>query len=158
MRTGRDKGGASGSVMVPGLLLLAFLSILGVVLLTAASTQSTIASNEVWAEGAFQAAEAGIHVGLEQLTADQAAASRPIASTPIGGVYAFRSGRRGDPGPQPLSFAGTRREPGYSLALGTGYNQAGYVFDAYQIPVTGVGPRNAEREIEVLATYGPTAE
>jgi hypothetical protein len=156
------RNGQRGSVLMIALFVLIILSLLGTVLLTLSGTEHTVAYNGIWSEGAFAAAEAGIHRGLNQLSANPTTSIRPIpqsgSSIAIGSGYAYRSGRKTDSTPQPLSFKGSRVEPGYSIAIGTGYNPSGYVFQSYQINATGTGPRNSQRELEVLAEYGPVAQ
>ena len=147
-----------GSVLMIALFIMIALSILGVALLTLSGTESNISYNGLWAEGAFNAAEAGIQTGLDKLSANAAASAQAIPVTTIGSAYQFRSGHRADPGSQPFLFRGERGEAGYSLAVGTGYNPSGYAFHSYQINSTGSGPRNAQREVEVLAEYGPVAQ
>lgn len=159
-------GGPPGSIMVIALLLMALLSLLGMTLLTVAGLGHSTAFNAIWSEGALFAADAGIQTGINQLSPNPATSTQAIPndgtpSVSIGtGTYtfAFRSGRRTDAGPQPLQFMGTRVEPGYSLAIGSGYNPAGYAFHSYQITATGTGPRSAQREIEARAEYGPIAQ
>jgi Tfp pilus assembly protein PilX len=150
-----------GSVLMIALLVMIVLSLLGVALLTLSGTEHNIAYNALWSEGAFAAADAGIQTGLNQLSANSTTSTAAIPVTAIGTgtyTYQFRSGHRADPGPQPLVFKGSRIATGYSLAIGTGYNPSGYAFNSYQINATGSGPRNAQREIEVLAEYGPVAQ
>lgn len=147
-----------GSVLLIALFVMLILSLLGVALLSLSGTEHHIAYNAVWAEGAFTAAEAGIQQGLNQLSANTAVATQAIPATSLQARYSYRSGRRTDGGPQPLAFAGARVEAGYSIAIGTGYNPAGYAFHSYRINATGTGPRNALRELEVLAEYGPVAQ
>ncbi len=149
---------ARGSVMVIALLLMALLSLLGMTLLTVAGLGHGTAFNAIWSEGALFAADAGVQAGMNQLSANSTTSTQAIPITSIGGVYSFRSGRRNDAGPQPLQFMGTRVEPGYSLAVGSGYNPAGYAFHSYLITATGTGPRGAQREIEARAEYGPIAQ
>lgn len=153
-----DPDREEGSVLVIALLLMVLLSLLGITLLTVAATEHTVAFNGLWSEGALTAAEAGVNRGLNQLNANATTSIQPIATTSIASAYAFRSGHRTDTTPQPLTFVGTRTEAGYSLAVGTGYNPAGYAFHTYQINATGTGPRNAQREVEVRAEYGPVAQ
>ncbi len=148
----------SGSVLIIALLLMVLLSLLGVTLLTVAATEHGVAYNGHWSEGALHAAEAGVNRGLNQLTANAQTSIQAIASTGIGIVYTYRSGHRTDNAPQPLEFVGSRVEEGYSIAVGTGYNPSGYAFHTYQINATGTGPRNARREVEVRAEYGPVAQ
>ncbi|MEE9522618.1 MAG: pilus assembly PilX N-terminal domain-containing protein [candidate division NC10 bacterium] len=151
----RDEG---GMVLVLSLLAMVVLSLLGVALLTMSGSETFVSYRTVYREGAFYSAEGGIHIGLDQLSANTATSTQAIPLTTIGGNYTYRSGRRSDPGPQPLQFVGTRPATGYSIAIGTGYNPAGYIFYNYQMNVTGTGPRNAQREVEVLAAFGPVPE
>ena len=151
----RDEG---GMVLVLSLLAMVVLSLLGVALLTMSGSETFVSYRTVYREGAFYSAEGGIHIGIDQVSANTVTSTQAIPLTTIGGNYTYRSGSRSDPGPQPLEFVGTRPGPGYSIAVGTGYNPAGYVFYNYQINVTGTGPRNAQREVEVLAAFGPVPE
>lgn len=150
-----------GSVIMIALLVMIVLSLLGVALLTLSGTEHNIAYNALWFEGAFAAADAGVQTGLSQLSANATTSIAAIPVTAIGTgtyTYQFRSGHRTDPGPEPLVFMGTRVATGYSLAIGTGYNPSGYAFYSYRINATGSGPHNAQREVEVLAEYGPVAQ
>ena len=150
-----------GSVIMIALLVMVVLSLLGVALLTLSGTEHNIAYNALWSEGALAAADAGVQTGLNQLSANSTTSTAAIPVTAIGTgtyTYQFRSGHRADPGPQPLVFKGSRIATGYSIAIGTGYNPSGYAFYSYQINTTGSGPRNAQREIEALAEYGPVAQ
>lgn len=158
MRYGRllHAGREKGSVLMIALLLMILLSLLGVTFLTVAATEHNVAFNSLWSEGALMAAEAGVNRGLNQLSANATAAAQAIPSTAIGG-YSFRSGSRTDTSAQPLTLVSSQTAPGYSAAVGTGYNRAGYGFDIYRINATGTGPRNARREVEVQAEYGPVA-
>ena len=150
--------GEAGSVLVLSLLAMVVLSLLGTVLLTMSGTETFGSVRGVYREGAFYAAEAGVHTGLDQLSMNTATSTQAIPVTNIGDWYAYRSGRRADPGPQPFQFMGTRPATGYSAAVGTGYNPAGYVFFDYQMNVTGSGPRTATREVEALGAYGPVPQ
>jgi Tfp pilus assembly protein PilX len=142
------------------LFVMIVLSLLGVALLTLSGTESNIAYNALWSEGAFAAAEAGIQTGLSQLSANAATSVTAIPVTNIGTgtyTYQFWSGHR-DTTPQSLVFKGVRIESGYSIAIGTGYNPSGYTFNSYLINASASGPRNAQREIETMAEYGPVAQ
>jgi len=154
----------AGSVAVIAILIMALLSLLGTTLLMMSLTENTIASNDLSTEGAFQAAEAGLNVALDQLGTNTAASTAAIPVTGIGPLcpsslascYSYRSGRRTDPGPTTQTFVGTTTMAGYSLGLGTGYNNpTGYVFYVYKVNATGTGPRGAVREIEAQAAFGP---
>lgn len=161
MRRGRIRTGKreTGSILVVALLLMVLLSLLGITLLTVAATEHTVAYNGLWSEGALMAAEGGVNVGINQLSAnvDTSVQAIPVTRIPDAqGPYQFRSGTRNS-GVQNLQFVSSRTEAGYSMAVGTGYNRSGYVFDTYQVNATGTGPRNAVREVEVQAEYGPIA-
>ncbi len=145
----------AGSVLMIALFVMIIISLLGTALLTLSGIEHNIAHNGVWTEGAFSAAEAGVNVGFNQISPIQATASQAIPVTSIGASYSYRSGHKTDSGAQPLEFKGQRIEPGYNIAIGTGFNRRGYAFYSYQINATGTGPRNAQREVEVLAEYGP---
>ncbi len=158
IRSNRERG----SVLVVAILVMMVLSFIGMAMMTLSVTEHSMAYNAVWGEGAFAAAEAGINVGINQLSANATTASQPIPATgtsvTIASGYTYRSGGKSDAGPQPVKFIKTRTEPGYSIAIGTGYNPAGYAFNSYQVNATGTGPRNAVREIEIQAEYGPVAQ
>ncbi|MFQ5656840.1 MAG: PilX N-terminal domain-containing pilus assembly protein [Candidatus Methylomirabilales bacterium] len=151
----RDEG---GTVLVVSLMAMVVLSLLGAALLTMSGSETYVSYRTVYREGAFYAAEGGIHIGLDQISGNTATSTQAIPLTTIGGNYTYRSGRRSDPGPQPLQFVGTRPGTGYSIAIGTGYNPAGYIFYNYQMNVTGTGPRNAQREVEARVAFGPVPQ
>jgi hypothetical protein len=144
--------------MLVALFVMVVLSLLGVTFLTLSNTESFVAANALWSEGAFYAAEAGIHRGIDQLGANVTTAVQAIPETAMGTDYRYRSGRRTDTAPQPLQFIRSRTAAGYSVEVGTGYNPSGYSFYVYQMNVTGTGPRNAQRELEVQAEFGPVAQ
>ncbi len=150
-----------GSVLVVAILVMMVLSFLGMAIMTLSVTEHSMAYQTVWGEGAFVAAEAGINVSINQLSANTTTSVQPVSCDPavFGSctTYTYRSGGKNDAGAQPLQFVSSRTEPGYSIAIGTGYNPSGYSFNRYQINATGTGPRNALREIEVQAEYGPIA-
>jgi Tfp pilus assembly protein PilX len=146
-----------GTLLVMGLLLIVLLSLLGVTLLTVASTEHSIAYNSVSSEGALMAAEAGVNRAINQLSPNSESSVQPVSAN-IGTGYSFRSGGRTATAPQNLEFVSTRTETGYSVAVGTGYNPAGYAFHTYRINATGRGPRSAIREVEIRAEYGPVAQ
>ena len=148
----------TGSVLLVALLTLFVLSILGSAFLGISLTENNITFNAIYSEGAFTAAEAGAQAGMAQLSANPTTSVQAIPSTTFATTYTYQSGHRADAGPQPLVFRGARSEPGYSAAFGTGYNPAGFAFNSYQINSTGAGPRNAQREVEMLAEYGPVPQ
>jgi Tfp pilus assembly protein PilX len=140
------------------MFVLLVLSLLGLVLLSSSNTESRVAVNGLWSEGAFNAAEAGVHRGIDQLSSNSAASLQAVPLTAIGDSYSYRSGRRTDTSAQPLLFVRSQSESGYSLDSGTGYNASGYTFYVYQINATGQGPLNSQREVEVQAEYGPASK
>ena len=167
IRSNRRSSRERGSVLVVAVLVMMVLSFLGMAIMTMSVTEHSMAYNMVWGEGAFAAAEAGINAGINQLSANTTNALNPIPSlnnkATIGGSYQYWSGGKSTSGGQPLKFVTSRTEPGYSVAIGTGYNPSGYVFNSYQINATGqtaltLANKNAVREIEVQAEYGPVAQ
>jgi hypothetical protein len=149
-----------GSVLVIALLLMTLLSILGITLLTVASTEHSLAFNAVWSEEALMAAEAGVNRGINQLGANAITSTTKIdeVSLDAANQFKYRSGPKTPDVSAPLGFVGTRAESGYSISVGTGYNPSAYVFYQYQIIATGKGPNNAVREVQVQAEYGPIAQ
>ena len=163
IRSSRRSNRERGSVLVVAVLVMVVLSFLGMAIMTMSVTEHSMAYNMVWGEGACAAAEAGINAGINQLSANTTNATLPIPVSTIGGSYSYYSGRKSDTSAQPLKFVTSRTEPGYSVAIGTGYNPSGYVFNSFQINATGqtsgfLVNKNAVREIEVQAEYGPVAQ
>ena len=137
-----------GSVLVLALFIMALLLAAGLIMLRMSGSETDIAYNTVWSEGSFYAAEAGLSVGIDQL-GPTLANDVALANTPLGTQYTQQGN---------VQFLGTTAQPGYSLGSGTGYNPSGYVFFTYTVAGTGTGPRNAQRQLEVRATFGPVAE
>ena len=137
----------AGSVLIVALLLMVLLSLLGVTLLTLSATEHSVSYNALWSEGAMMAAEAGVNQGVNNLSANADASVAVINDTGIGPVYNYRSGKKTDPGPTAPVYLYDRAEEGYDLSK--------WRFPVYQINATGSGPRNARREVEVQAEYGP---
>jgi len=155
--TSRSRG-EKGSVLLMALFVLVILSLLGFVLITTSNSESSVAANGLWAEGAFNAAEGGLHTGIDQLSANPTTSIVAVPVTTIGDSYSYRSGRKTDTSPQQFQFLRTQSEAGYSLESGTGYNSSGYAFLIYQLNATGSGPLNAQREIEAQVEFGPTSK
>ncbi len=105
---------------------------------------------------ALYTADAGISHALNQLQGNLANSIAAI-TLDLGGGFSYRSSRPGetDKTPKPLTHTGTQSAAGYSMASGTGYNPAGYVFVTYDIHVTGEGPLTSTRVIEAKGAYGP---
>ena len=148
----------TGSVLLVALLCMVVLSILGSAFLGISLTEHKITYNAIYSEGAFTSAEAGVQAGVAQLSPNTTTSALPIPPTTFANTYTYQSGHRADTTPQPLQYAGVRNQPGYNLSKGTVYVPAGWVFRDYQINVTGAGPRASQREVEVLAEYGPVRE
>lgn len=152
-----SRPGERGVALVTALLLTVLLFILAIGLLAISGDESGISSNESWSEGAFYAAEAGLQSAVDQIGPDPAASLLAIPLTAISQGYTFRSGRRSDTTPQPVRFVRATPAPGFGLAGGTGYNSAGFLYETYEVDSTGLGPRNAQREIQAQVFYGPVA-
>jgi hypothetical protein len=149
--------GERGAAFVTAILVSALLLVLAMALLTVSSDEGGIAANESWAEGAFYAAEAGVHAAVAQIDGNLATSVAAIPVTHLPGGYTFRSGRRADTAPQPVRYVGAVPASGFGLGVGTGYNAVGFLDETYEVDATGRGPRNAEREIQAQVTYGPVA-
>ncbi|MCP3982305.1 MAG: hypothetical protein GY716_23630 [bacterium] len=153
MHDERDTRGERGSALVIALMVTVLLFVLGAALLATSDTETLIAANDQWSEGAFQAADAAVQVAVDQLDVDNTTAV--VSETTIGDVFVFKSGGRDDSSPQPPELMGTAPAAGYTVAQSTGYNNEGYSFAVYRISGTGTGPRNTEREVEVEVVIGP---
>jgi len=136
-----------GSVLVLAIFIMALLLAAGMIMLRMSASETDIAYNTVWAEGSFYAAEAGIAIGFDQLgptlTSDVA-----VAAAPVGNDYTRTTN---------LQFLGPTQGPNYSLGSGlpTYSNPGSFYFNQYRIAGTGTGPRNAQRQLEIQATFGP---
>src|SRR3970040_12022 len=103
--------GQSGSVLLLSLLAMVVLSLLGSALLTMSGSETFVSARIVYREGAFYAAEAGVHTGLDRLSMNTATSTQAIPVTNIGGWYAYRSGRRAEPGTPPFPLFGAQPRP-----------------------------------------------
>jgi hypothetical protein len=138
----------AGTILVIALLLMVLLSLLGITLLTVAATEHSVAYNTLVSEGSLMAAEAGVNQGINNLAMDVELSTRVINDTAIGPIYSFRSGRRTDVGPTAPVYLYDYAEEGYDLSK--------WRFPVYQINATGTALlRNARREVEIQAKYGP---
>ena len=155
MPSTRSTNNESGMAVVIAMLLMVLLLLMGSALLTMSTTESAIAANDQWSEGAFQAADASIQMSIDRLSVGSS--DQVVEETELGDFYTFRSGGRDDTEPQPPVLTGTDNGEGYSVDETTGYNSSQYVFETYVINGTGTGPRNAERQIEVQVRLGPIA-
>jgi len=83
----RDEG---GMVLVLSLLAMVVLSLLGVALLTMSGSETFVSYRTVYREGAFYSAEGGIHIGIDQVSANTVTSTQAIPLTTIGGNYTYR--------------------------------------------------------------------
>jgi Tfp pilus assembly protein PilX len=151
-----SRNGEQGAVIVVALLVMVLLLMLGATLLTVSEDESQVAVNDQWSEGAFYAAEAAVQESIDGLS--ETGGVDPVELTEIGDGFTYRSGSRDDNAAQPPELVGTVNRSGYAVGSTTGYNSSTYVFNVYQINGTGMGPRNAEREVEVEVEIGPVAQ
>jgi hypothetical protein len=147
----RHFGDERGMVSVVAIFIMVILLVAGVFLVRMSSTEGDIAYSAMWAEGSFHAADAAINFGLDQLSP---ASSNPTATAlspapPALGAFTPTG---------TIQFSGTTRQAGYSIGSGTGYNPGGFAFYTYALVGTGTGPRNAQRTLDVVASYGPVAQ
>lgn len=136
-----------GSVLVLAIFIMALLLATGMIMLRMSASETDIAYNTVWSEGSFYAAEAALSVGIDQLgptLVDPVA----FAATPLGTEYT----RQGN-----VAFIGTIPQPGYSIPAFPTYGTTGYGYYVYTVTGTGTGPRNAQRQLETRAIFGPVA-
>jgi hypothetical protein len=136
-----------GSVLVMAIFIMALLLAAGMIMLRMSTSETDIAYNTVWSEGSFYAAEAAIAIGIDQL-GPTLVADVAVAATPIGNDYTRASN---------VQFLGAIQGSNYSLGSGvpTYSNPSSFYFNQYRIAGTGTGPRNAQRQLEVQATFGP---
>ena len=110
MRIANDRTGERGSTLIIVLLVTLLLLLLGVVLLGTSETESEIAANDYWAEGAFQAAEAAVQVAVDGL--DAANVTQVVDVQPIGDLFEYRSGGRAAGTNQPRRTRRSRSKRG----------------------------------------------
>lgn len=145
-------------IFVLALLFGVILLLLGTALMGMSGSESSNAHRDVWSEGAFWAAEAGVQTGYDQLSMDSAISTQAFSGSIVNNTYSFRSGPRSASGPMELEFVRKINQPFYSLASGEAYNRPGYDFYEYLITATGTHPRSSmQREIEARAAFGPVA-
>lgn len=152
-----ERHGERGTAFVTALLLTALLLVLAMALLAIAGDETGISANEAWSEGAFYAAEACVQTAVDQIGPDATTSLQAVPVTTISQGYTFRTGRRSDTSPQAVRFVQAMPAPGFGLGGGTGYNSVGFLYETYELDATGLGPRNAQREIQVQVNYGPVA-
>ena len=130
-----------GMVWVLALLMLLVLTLLGISSVSTSIFETNISGNDRFGADAFYAAEAGIHVGLDQIPTTD-----PIARTRVGEESYFWSGGPTDKGsPKALQSFGLHQKSGYD---------ASWAFKRYQVNASGES-FGAAREVEVQASMGP---
>jgi hypothetical protein len=151
-----------GITLVVVLMVMAILlSVIGAGLLFS-GINTKITANYQLGTKAFYAADMGMSDAVTRIGPDPTVVSIPVTAVPGASGLTYRSGRRADTSPQPFVYLRTTQQAGFSLGSGTGYNTSGYVFNEYQLNVTGSyttawGTELAAREIEAIAAYGPAA-
>ena len=150
-----------GSVRMVALFVMIVLSVFGVAQASFSGTESNIGFNQPWPDASFAAADAGMRIGLKQLSANAAISGQAIAVTAIGTgafAYQFRSGHLTDAGPSPILI---RKVAGRGL-LQPGDQQWVRPFRSRHPSLPsqhdGVGRRTAQRDLEALAECGPVVQ
>jgi type IV pilus assembly protein PilX len=130
-----------GMVWVIALLMLLVLTLLGISSVSSSIFETNVSGNDRFGADAFYAAEAGVHVGLDQIPSTD-----PIARTQVGEESYFWSGGPNDKSsPKGLQSFGLHQKSGYD---------ASWAFKRYQINASGES-FGAAREVEVQASMGP---
>lgn len=156
LNTSEGTRSEEGAVIIVALLVMVLLLMLGATLLAVSEDEAAVAVNDQWSEGAFYAAEAAVQQTLDGMS--EVTTADPIDPTPIGDGFTYRSGGRNDTDPQAPNLIGTVNRTGYAVGTSSGYNSSSYVFNLYRVNGTGMGPRNAEREVEIQVEIGPVAQ
>src|SRR3990172_3742519 len=102
--------GQSGSVLLLSLLAMVVLSLLGSALLTMSGSETFVSARIVYREGAFYAAEAGGHTGLDQLSMNTTTSTQAPSLSSSGG-------QGPPPGIPPRWERGTTRPATSSLTI-----------------------------------------
>jgi Tfp pilus assembly protein PilX len=131
MRGKKRIGNERGIILIVALMLLLVLTIIGISSISTTSFESIISGNERLANIAFYSAEAGIHVGLNQ-----------IPNTGSIAKGKFDTDTR---------YSGTVTNVGLAHSIG---NDQTWSYKRYQVNATGEST-GANRVIEVQARYGP---
>ena len=130
-----------GMVWVIALLMLLVLTLLGISSVSSSIFETNISGNDRFGADAFYAAEAGIHVGLDQIPSTD-----PIARTRVGEDSYFWSGGPDDKSsPKALQSFGLHQKSGYD---------ASWAFKRYQVNAAGQSLA-AVKALEVQASMGP---
>ena len=132
-----------GVALVIALLLVLVATLIGISAIGTTVFEANITGNERVGTGAFYAAEAGLHVGIDQLPD-----TTPFDRTSVGNESYYWSGTFEDLGsPKGFKSFGLHQKGGYDTTWG---------FKRYQINATGESFR-AVKEVEAQVSLGPYA-
>jgi Tfp pilus assembly protein PilX len=153
-RTVRSERGISLIVVI--MLMVIILAITGAGLLFS-SIDLRITGNYRAGTQAFYGADTGASTGFAQIGMNTETSIAAFSGTANGGTYCSGTiaNTAGCTAPQPLVPLGTIPATGCSLGRGTQLNSGTCYLQEYQIDATGVGPLNASRQVQALATFGP---
>jgi hypothetical protein len=145
----RFKNERGMSLVVVLMVMAILLSVVGAGLLfSGVNTKITV--NYQTGTRAFNAADTGINAAVSLLPSMAAIAETQVP--PTKSYYQSES----------LQLKGTVPQTGYSLGVGTGYNQSGYAFYQYELKMKGyfkpAAIELATRRVEAQAAYGPVAK
>jgi Tfp pilus assembly protein PilX len=131
MRRKKTVGNERGIVLILALMMLLVLTIIGISSISMTSFESIISGNERLANTAFYSAEAGIHVGLNQVPD-----TTPIAKTQIG---------------PDTYYAGTVAYVGLGQSSG---DDSTWTYKRYQVNASGES-MGGNRQVEIQTRLGP---
>jgi len=130
-----------GVVIIIALLMLLVLTLIGISSISTTTFQVSISGNERVRTDAFYTAEAGIHVGINQLPI-----TAPVQKTKLKKDSYYWSGTANDKGnPKSFNSLGLYRVTGFDSS---------WEFKRFQVYMTGESFESI-KEIEVQLSYGP---
>lgn len=147
------------SLIVVIMLMVIILAITGAGLLFS-SIELRVSGNYRAGTQAFYAADTGANVGFAQIGMNAASSINAFKIGPDANGLTYCSGTIANTASctgaaQPLVSLGTIPATGCSLGIGTMLGSGACYLLEYQIDATGVGPLNASRQVQALATFGP---
>ncbi len=123
----------AGAALIVSLVLMLALTVLGVSAMNTAMLELTMATSVESRQGAFEAAETGIEIAIDQ-TEFTTGEPRHVDAAPLdGGPYEVRSTTR---------CVATTAVPGFAFSIGAG--TGGVQAFHFEIVSVGTGPRGAE--------------
>ena len=141
----------SGAALLLTVLVLAFLSLIGLAALGTVTRDQQVAGFQNRRKAAFYAAEAGVAKAMETLTTNQ---NPSIPTTDIGDSTIYPYGLpsfQADPTvTDPVEILGTAAFPGMSLNLGQG-GAPTYQIGYWKIRVQGNAPGGSVAHLEVVS-------